>query len=576
MKRKAFLLWLLVWVVLAAPVGALAAPSVWDSLVPKGADKVGKVTVEYNRYPLSHYQLDLVLEERSIWEVDEKLSDTGHSMLHIFVNTLWQVNVEVSRIIIWVLEESLKLDLVGEFIQSIAQGIQTFAGFNTNLMDRGFYGLFFPLMIVLLGGWVGWKAMAEMDEDSAVRGIIYAMVVIFLSFGFFYYADDIGSEANRAATEISKGVMALTTNVFRPTDPLSSKEATAQAGNNLWHMQVMMPFKLLEFGDLNVDNKRVENVLKTPPDQRQEVLDRERNQYKNTMITPQNSGNRLGFILMHTVLNLFISTLPLFVALYKLFYQVYFLFLLLLAPIALTWAILPSWRESLYKWASEVLGALLMQVGLGVLLSVYLAIGGALYRFSINKGYLLTMLLQLVLIVLVIKQRKVIFQLVTVPATFLHWNKAWQSDRLPRWMPTEPYRAEPYRAVEGFVDKAMEGGKSEGRYGGFGHEGSAATESAATQEPPVELKEIPHEELDDLVFEPYDDPSLPDGEKKKLDHSSIPMLDVVDEKSENVSMLEGPKEKELELVEVSVQPSKEENDGPPLLVEDFKVKDDEK
>lgn len=590
MKRKAFILWAAFVMILAAPGAVLAAevPSIWDSLVPKGDDKVGDVTVEYNRYPLSHYQLEILVDDRPFWQLDESVSDTGWVILHGFSNMLWQVNVEITRIVIFILEESLKLDVVGELIESVGQGVRSLAGFGENLQNRGFYGLLFPILIIGFGGWVGWKALVDDDEDSAVRGLMYFLIVVIFSFSFFYYAEDIGREANRGGVEVSKGVMALATNTFQPTKNLNSEEATAQVGNNLWDMAVIMPYKLIQFGTVEVDDKRVEKLLKTPPDQRDKVLEEEKTKHKNQMLDPRKGWTRLGFVVMQIILNLFVWCIPLFIALFKLLYQLWFLFVLLLAPIALAWAIIPSWRETLYKWASELLGAVLMQVALGVLLAIYLAVGGALYQFAEKKGFVIAWLLQIALVVVIIKQRKVIFQLVVAPATFLHWNRVYQSaNRLPRWLPTDPTRM-----MEGFNQKMSKGLNA--LFSGGGDQGSRTVNNEANEsEELYELKEMEKKPKEEILFEPFDDPQLKGQEQDQIQGpSEVLELDGPREhaaglEGEKTALLEGEnpepevidaevvmEEEDIRRIEdqedaprLELKPKNEKKDGPILLIE---------
>jgi hypothetical protein len=399
--------------------------SLWDSLIPQESKKtkVGQVEVKYNQVPLEHYRLDLFLEERSFWELDDQLSDSGHYFLHSFTNMFWQGNVEIARILTWVMEESLTLDVVKEVGESIGEGIRTLAGYNGGFQDKGFYGIFLPLMVTLLGGWIGWKTMVTDDDHGAARGIISSLVVIFGSYIFFYFASDIAAGANQFSSEITKGTMALTSNITQPNEPtLSANEATVEAGNKLWEIMVIKPYQLLQFGTTDVDQKRMDKVLKTAPENRSAVIQNEVKTLKNLNMTTKNSGTRLGFTIMVVILNLVIACVVLMISVGIPFFSLYFLFVLMLSPIALTWAVMPPWRNSLYQWAGHALGALLMKLALGVLMSLYFAFSGALYSFTEEKGYLMTMLIQYILLALMIWKRKDIYQMVTIPATSFFGN----------------------------------------------------------------------------------------------------------------------------------------------------------
>lgn len=544
-KMKKFILWAVLILVVVAPGAVLAeeaakpakldpAPSIWDSLVPEGEKKVGNVTVEYEIYPLSHYQLDLWVKDRSIWdfiahpieETTGQAIDGSLSMLHLFVNMGWQITVELSRIVIWILEESLKLDIVDELIEYVGDGVRNLAGFNGNLQERGFYGLMLPIVTVIFAGYAGYKGMRENDEFTVVGAILSFLLIVLGSFAFFYYVEDIARELNKFGTEFGKGLMALTTNTFQPTKLLNSEEATVQAGNNVWDITVITPFKLLEFGTTEVDEKRVRDILKTPPEERGELLNRERNVYKNQMILPSNVAGRAAGVALFFLMNLFIWSIPIFIAIYKLVYQGWFLIVLLMGPIALAWAVVPAWREILYKWASELLGAVLMQVALGMMLAIYLAVGGALFQFGEEKGYLLMVLLQIVLVITIFKQRKMIFSFVIAPATFLHWNAA-SHKKYPAWAPLSPHRlGHLFEGAfsSGLIDDARDLVKGMKQKASMGSLNTKQKDSRAKEDIP-ELKEM-EKNKEEVIFEPYDDPQLSGKEQDKLGGSSMSLLEM--------------------------------------------------
>lgn len=577
---KRFVLWSVLILAVVAPGAVLAAeedeeltsvpavPSFWDSLVPDREDQVGDITVEYEKYPLNHYHLDLYIQDRSLWDFITSPIDTTKeqgiqmaiAVLHLLINSFWQLSVELSRVVIWIMEESLRLDIVGELISYVGEGVRTLAGFDENLHKRGFYGLMFPLVTVFFAGYTGYRAMQENDDMTLINGIITFLIIVLGSFAFFYYIEEIATELNKFGTEMGKGLMALTTNTFQPMKNLSAEEATVQAGNNLWNMTVMTPYKLLEFGTDKVDQKRVDAILSTHPEKRGELLIKEKKTYKNEMILPSNVLTRGIGVFLFFVMNLFVWVIPLFIAIFKLVYQGWFLIVLLMSPIALAWAIVPAWREILYKWASELLGAVLMQVALGMLLAIYLAVGGALYKFGQEKGYLLMVLLQIILSITIFLQRKMIFSFVIAPATFLHWS-ATSKHRHPMWAPISPHRLEGLfeDAFSGdllrqaarslkkkWKDRASEGTKSI-------HE-EPKQDSAPNQEDIPELKEINKTPEEEVIFRPYDDPQLttPDPEllEKKDLESDARML----ESEEKPQLLDGSEEKPALLDGVDQKP----------------------
>lgn len=602
---KRFVLWAVLILAVIAPSAVLAAeeeqprkiepaPSIWDSLVPEGEEKVGKVTVEYEKYPLSHYQLDIWLKERSFWdfvkspieETKGKITDSGIAMLHIFINMGWQLIVEMSRLVIWILEESLKLDIVNELIEYVGEGVRNIAGFEGNLQDRGFYGLMLPLVTILFAAYTGYRAMEENDEMTLINGILTFFLITLGSFAFFFYIEDIAKELNKFGTEMGKGLMALTTNTFQPTKNLNAKEATAQAGNNIWNMTVMTPFKLLEFGTMDVDQKRVDAILSTHPEQRGELLNKEKKVYGNQMILPSSIGGRGVFVFLLFFMNLFVWAIPVFIAFYKLVFQGWFLVVLLLSPIALAWAVVPPWRDILYKWAAELLGAVLMQVALGLMLAIYLAVGGALYEFGEEKGYLLMVLLQIVLVITIFKQRKMIFSFVIWPSTFLRWNAGFHQ-KYPTWSSISPHRLE--NLFEGafsdaFIrDMARDLKKLRGKVS-FGSMNFRKEQT--NQEDIPELQEI-EKNKEEVIFQPYDDPQLTGKDQDQLGAGKNGDAMLLEQEQDEKPLLLNGADQETEVVDADVKyleehsasnsrPIEGEKDAPMLLFEPKEAKPSEK
>lgn len=412
--------------------------SLVDNLLPisDSRKKVGRVHVIYNAHLLSHYRIDLALQKPFFWELDEKASKLGNYFFNEINNTLWQTNIFLSRLTVWILENALTLDLIEDVGQSISEGLKRLSGFEDNLSQRGIYGLLFPFMIIFLGFWIGWKAIAVDDSEGATRGIVHAVVVILFSFSFFYYSQSIVSTMNQVSSDLTREFLGISTNIIQvETVYYTSEEATAIAGNNLWSIMVYKPYLLLQYGTTEMDSNRVEKLLKASPQSvkrdklvMKEVAKTSEGGYENINMTAKNNSTRLGFITMVLFLNLFVGMVVILLAAGLPFFQLYFMFLILLSPIALAWAIVPAWKETLYRWSSEVLGALLMKLALGVLLAIFFAFSSALYDFSADKGYVFMMFMQFCLLVLLMWKSKQIFQLVTSPAVFMSGSLSSNQD----------------------------------------------------------------------------------------------------------------------------------------------------
>ncbi|SHF34908.1 hypothetical protein SAMN05444392_11658 [Seinonella peptonophila] len=401
-----------------------------DNLLPhsKGNMRVGRVEVLYNQYPLSHYQIDLSLENPYFWEFNDKANNVGNYFFNEINNAIWKVNVFGSRVTVWVLENAINLNLVEDIGQSISEALKRLAGISQGeISQKGIYGLLFPLMVIIMGFWVGWQSIALENEEGAIKGIIHACVVIFFALSFFYYSHSIIQSMNQASSGMTKEFLGISTNLISMDSiDYTSDEAEVRAGNNLWNVMVFKPYLLLQYGTTSVEEKRRNDLLKQDPQSKKradlvkkEISVKSDEGYENKNMTSSNNSTRLGFIVMVLCFNVVLGLMVILLSAGIPFFQLYFMFLILLSPIALAWAIVPFWKESLYRWSSEVLGALLMKLSLGVVLAIFFAFSSALYDFSEEKGYVFMMFMQLCLLALLFWKSKEIFQLVTAPAVWL-------------------------------------------------------------------------------------------------------------------------------------------------------------
>lgn len=401
-----------------------------DNLAPKPLE--GYENAKYNKYPLSHYYLDLILSDQSVWEIGETLKDTGYIILHHALNAIWYINILVCRLGLWVFESSMTIDFVNSISTSLGNAVKTFAGLNgQTLTNFGIWGMFLPIMIIMLGVWVGWKVLIQDNPEEAQRGFLTSILIILASFVFFNNASSIATKANEISTEISANIMAITMNIINPSSqPETSDQAIIRAGEAFWHITVLQPFKLMEFGTTNPENHSVRmRILEKPPNSKDrtsmllaEVRPREIQNgkvvgYNNINVTIANIPNRLMFIPLVFMVNILITCVLAVSSVLILAYQLYFILLIMLAPVALIWAVVPVWKSFAASWAVECLGALLYKIALGILLGLHFSLSTAIYDFSINRGghYIEMALLQICWVLVVIYKRYTIMHFILDP-----------------------------------------------------------------------------------------------------------------------------------------------------------------
>lgn len=145
------------------------------NIIPKSEQErkqEGSVELQYNKYPLGNYSLDLYLEEKSWWQLDDKAADTGHYFLHSFNNMVWFFNFVFARFVIMVVENAFQFNLVDSIADTIGKAIQDFAGFSGSGLDSGLWGLFVTAMLVLAGTWAAYVGIARRETTRGWTGML--------------------------------------------------------------------------------------------------------------------------------------------------------------------------------------------------------------------------------------------------------------------------------------------------------------------------------------------------------------------------------------------------------------------
>lgn len=390
-----------------------------DNLIPEKdrPKKVGQVQLDYNAYPLSHYQLDLYIQDSYFWQLTDSAANVGAYFFHGLNNMLWSAVCLFSRFVIYILENALTLDLVNEIGKDIGKTVQELAGFNGGLQKYGLWGLLLPIVILGAGCWVGWKAIAQGQVESAYRGFLASVVIILFSFFFFYSSYAMMKQLNDLTSNLRNSVLGLAAINDEEQEEYTTEEMTAAATNQVWTILVMKPYLLLQYGTTNVDKSRYYELLKYSQSdvKRASAVETEVSEKNNISMTSKSLFLRFMFILFVLLLNVAIGAVMLLVSAGILFFQLVFLFMWMWAPIALIWAVVPTMREGAKRWAAEVLGAQVMSFNLGVLLTIYFVFSDLLYDWSAEKGYLKMMLGQLILVAVFLLKRKEIFAMINEP-----------------------------------------------------------------------------------------------------------------------------------------------------------------
>lgn len=386
------------------------------------SSKIGRITLEHEKVPLSYYSLDLFLNDAYFWQVDDAMTNGASYLWHQLNNILWYVVLVYSRFVAYLLTNALTLDLVNEIGNDIGSKVQLLAGFNGGLQSNGIFPLLLPMTVVCFGLWIGWKAIAQEEQENAMKGVITTIVVIFAGFSFIYYCNTIVTQLNSASMAIRNSVLSITPALTNPKENYTFKDSIGLDVNNLWNTMVGQPYRILQYGTTSVDPKRVDAILlfSQATEARatqvgKEVQEVEQGGYGNINMTTKSVFIRTVFIMVVLVVNLILSLIIVIFSFMILFYQLYFVFLCLWSPFAFALSVIPSMQESVRRWAAQFMGALVMAVGLGLFLSIYLVMSNLLYSYAIGYSYLRLVIVQILLVLLCYFKRNDLLQMVTAP-----------------------------------------------------------------------------------------------------------------------------------------------------------------
>lgn len=490
-----------------------------DNIVPAEdqQSKVGNVTVTPFLYSPSRYQLD-------IW-IDEGIgfSDDAASTWHGFNNGLWSANTTFAYVIYWLLDTFQSVNIINDMAKDLENGVQTLAGFNgSNLQEgQGVWGMLLPIVLMLAGGYIGYQALGRNDEMSAKKAAIQSLLIIFFAFAYMNYASAVISTPANIVMAMRNGIMGLGASVT-DGEIHTPEEATAASINNLHKVMIENDWKMLQWGHTEVDQRRVDTIIRHPQDSdiRKTAVEREAKPEAEGGLGNKNMSSeanfiRFGFIIGSLLKNLFIGFIVGAMAVAGWLFQVVYLFLALIAPLALIWAVNPKWIESAENWAAEVLGALMMMFAVGMVLTVYFIGSDLLYDWAADDGFLKIVISQIGFIIVLIWKRDTIFRIAAAPASFAVARFDADADVMGKMMSAASrwfrMRNHYQRQRDGFK-KAMQDAKGSGP--------DAPDEGNRIDPEVVEAEPVTASLKEETRFERYDQKGVGSEERASLSEST--------------------------------------------------------
>jgi hypothetical protein len=421
---------------------------IFDSLVYFPEERIKELegidVVEFAQYKPSRYYLEMYFGDENYLPVNEVLSNYGYAILHEVINIFWQLLLVWDFLVIVGVENGFSLDIVDGFAEHVEGVIQQFAGFSesSGIGTSGIWGKFLLIMIILTGAWITYRGLVKKETTKAWTGMLTTFFILMASLAFFHSAGWIMTELNKISSEISQEVMGVgliveddsgsqsskkykqNSNINKSTPKYSSKETSFEVADKLYKVLILDPYKILQYGKVDVDGKRVNYLLNLPlgSQARNNFVELEAkgtsefsNQEPNYMFSKAGVFQRFSFLIFLSLAHLFIGTVFLIIAGAMLLYQFLFVIFALFAPFAFLLALYPEWAYVAVNWLKKFIGYLILKILLGVFLSMIITLSSFLYSVTPPEeyGYAWTIIMQLILIVGVIWKRKDLISIIT-------------------------------------------------------------------------------------------------------------------------------------------------------------------
>ncbi|TLG71277.1 CD3337/EF1877 family mobilome membrane protein [Culicoidibacter larvae] len=317
--------------------------------------------------------------------------DISGNIAFMLANFFWNLYRALSELCIYVIRIAFDVDFINAFGDKIQEFIQKFVGYNGSYMSNGLLPTFLALIFLIV--------IAELFYYYSKRDYSGMFVQLFLTIiilvGSFFFYTNIGTvikTANTLTTEISGVVIGLTTDTKYNEDgePLSIGEQIEIAAKEelLFKPWLHLNFGVTDIEALNEANQqdqtkltgaaRVKLFLETEGDL-SKLADTEVTQYKNkSMSRDHNPWGRTADTLL-----LFITSIPsgavfIMIGIVVFTSKVMIVVFILILPVPLTLALIPSKRMGLITYLNKILGNQIEIISMGLVVAVLLFTSGIL------------------------------------------------------------------------------------------------------------------------------------------------------------------------------------------------------
>jgi TrbL/VirB6 plasmid conjugal transfer protein len=286
------------------------------------------------------------------WDVAAK---TGSATATAVKNFFWMINIVLSQITMMVVYQLFSLDVV-EMTKDVVQEI-TAGTAGTLTLNFGLFALSVASLGIVVRSYIqqNWQAFFKL-----LTLILLSLTLLFsIQSKKFNYID----LAHGLSTSLENAVMSVNPTLndddafqFNSFDQNTARNVSIAIENKVFDALIYKPYLLLQYGTtqekkiLAEDTNRISDYLKADPrieegvKQREEIAQKEYDQYDNKNIFAGNGWKQAGYILVMILSTVIQGVVFFFIALVRVMLQFAFIMMLLLAPIMIFISLFPSFE----------------------------------------------------------------------------------------------------------------------------------------------------------------------------------------------------------------------------------------
>lgn len=361
---------------------------------------------EYSRYPLENYQLDFYVDNSWAWLPWNWKDGIGNSVmygLYLLTNVIWTGSLYISNGTGYVVQEAYNLDFISDMADTVGKNMQTLAGVSSKgISTEGFYVGFLLLFILIVGIYVAYTGLVKRETSKAVGAVLNFVLVFIVSGAFIAYAPDCVGRINGFSSDVSNAALELGTKISMPGSSSSNgRNSVDLIRDNLFNIQVIQPWKLLQYGTTDVEKTRVEKLVSVSPDlnsgeDREEVVKDEIENQGNTSLSLTKVVIRLGMVFFLVIMNIGISFFIFLLTGIMIFSQVLFIVYVMFLPMSFLMGMLPTYESQVKKSIEKVFNTIIIRAGITLVITVAFSVSSMFYSVSDGYPFFMTAFLQIV------------------------------------------------------------------------------------------------------------------------------------------------------------------------------------